>query len=54
MEQASRGTEPEPARVQESFGQSSQTSILIFGWSCADPDVGLNDPCGSLPTQDNL
>lgn len=24
---------------------------LNFGWSCVGPDMGLDNPCGSLPTQ---
>lgn len=24
---------------------------LISGWSCVEPEVGLDDPRGSLPTQ---
>jgi len=23
--------------------------VWIFGWSCVEPGVGLDDPCGSLP-----
>lgn len=26
----------------------------IFRWFCVDPRIGLNDPCGSLQTQDIL
>ena len=25
-----------------------------FGWSCVEPETGLDDPYGSLPTQDLL
>lgn len=28
--------------------------VLHFGCSCAEPGVGLDGPCGSLPTQDVL
>ena len=27
---------------------------FAFGWSFAEPGVGLDDPCGSLPTSDIL
>jgi len=27
---------------------------LTFGWSCVEPEAGLSDPYGSLPTQDIL
>jgi len=27
---------------------------LDFGWFCAEPGVGLDDPCRSLPTQVTL
>ena len=50
--QGSRSTKP--VGVQEVFGQCSQTYGLIFGWSCVELGIGLNDPCGSLPTQDIL
>jgi len=36
------------------FGQHSQTCGLISGWSSVKPGVGLDDPCGSFPTQDIL
>ena len=42
------------ARVQKTFRQSSQTYDLIFEQLCVEPGVGLNDPYGSLPTQDSL
>lgn len=29
----------------------SGTWCDIWGWSCAGPEVGLKDPCESLPTQ---
>ena len=48
------GHSSEPAAVQETFGQCSQTNGLIFGWSCVEPGVGLSDPCGSFTTQDIL
>ena len=44
----------EPAGVQEVFGQRSWPHVQIFGWSCAEPGVRLDDPRGSLPTQDIL
>ena len=28
--------------------------VLIFGWSYLEPEVGLDDPYGSLPTWDIL
>ena len=40
----------EPAGAQEVFGQHSQTHGLFFWGSCMEPGVGLDDPCGSLPT----
>jgi len=45
---------PQGIGVQRVFGQHSQTYYLIFGWPCVEPRVGLNDPCGSLPTWDTL
>ena len=56
MEQASQGSGhgTKPAGVQYAVGQHSQTHSLFFGWFFEDPGVGLNDPCGSLPTQDVL
>ena len=36
------------------FGQHSQTKDSNVGWSCVEPGVGLDDPCGSLPTQNIL
>mgnify|MGYP001859384664 FL=1 len=41
---------PQAAGVPEAFGQCSQTQGLNFGWSCVEPGVGLDDPCGSIPT----
>jgi len=32
----------------------SQISGLTFRLSCVESGVGLDDPCGSLPTQDIL
>lgn len=50
MEQAAQGS---------GHGPKCWSSVLSntgfeFGWSCVEPRVGLNDPCGSLPTQDIL
>lgn len=42
----------EPTGIQETLGQCSQTEILIFGWSCLESGIGLNDPCVSLPIED--
>jgi len=42
------------ARVQEVFGQHYQTEGLDAGWCHVEAGVGLNDPCGSLPTWDVL
>lgn len=41
-------------RVQEAFGQHPQAQGLNFGWSCADPGDGLDDPYGSLLIWDIL
>ena len=41
-------------RVQEAFGQCSQTSGWNLGWSSVEPGVGLNDPSGSLSICDIL
>ena len=48
LEQAPHGSGhvTEPAGVQEAFGQWSQTHGLIFGWSCEEPGVGLDESCG--------
>lgn len=37
--------------VQEAFVQPTQAHVVILGMSCAEPRVGLGDPCASLPTQ---
>lgn len=42
-----------PTGVQEMF-EHSQTYGLIFGWSCMEPGVGLDDPLRSLPIWDIL
>ena len=42
------------AGVQEVFGQRSQVWGFNFERSCVEPGVGLDDPCGPLPTQDIL
>lgn len=42
------------ATVQAVSGQLSQTYRLILGRSCVEPGVGINNPCGSLPTLDTL
>lgn len=47
-------SQPQAARLQAAFVQHSQTQGMDFGWCCVDPEVGLNDPCGFLPTQDFL
>lgn len=49
-----RGHSTEPDRVQEVFGQHSQTHGLICGWSCVDSGVGLLDPCEFLLIQNSL
>ena len=48
------GNGTELAGVQEVSEQCSQTYNLISGWSCVEPGVGLDDPYGSIPTQDIL
>ena len=48
----SLGHSTKPTRVQQAFGQHSQTDGLIFGCSCVELRVGCNDPFGSLSTQD--
>lgn len=35
-------------------GQRPQTLGLDFGWCCAEPGAGLNDPCGPPPSRDTL
>jgi len=40
------------ARVQEVWGHHSQTYGPIFGGSCEEPRVGLDEPYESLPTWD--
>jgi len=40
------------ARIQQASGQLSQTYGLIFVFCCVE--VGHDDSCGSLPTQDIL
>lgn len=54
MEQALQGSGhgTELARVQEL--DNALTYDLIFRTSCVDPGVGVDDPCGFLPTQDIL
>jgi len=42
------------AGVQEAVGQHSQPHRRIFGWSCMEPRVGLNDLYGSLPIGNSL
>lgn len=42
------------AGVKGVSGQRSQRYGLIFGWSSVEPGVVLDDPCGSLSTQDVL
>ena len=44
---------PQAARVQV-FGKCSQINCLIFVWSYVEVRVGLDDPYGSIPTQDIL
>ena len=44
----------ELARVQEASGPSCWTYSLIFDWSRVEPGVILDDPYGSIPTQDIL
>jgi len=51
---------PFPRRTQKNsqvrgvFGPCSQTKGLSFGWLWVEPDVGLHDPYGTLPTWDIL
>ena len=40
--------------VQEALGKCSQTCNMIFGRSCVESGVGLNDSYEPLPIQDNL
>ena len=42
------GTAPS-AGVQGAFGQHSQALSLNFGWSCVEPEVGLDDLCEFFP-----
>ena len=48
----------EAGKLRESTARSEtfsdQTHGLIFGLSCVEPRVGLDDPYGSIPTQDIL
>ena len=46
------GCGTKPARDQGMFEQCCQTPRLILGWSCVEPGVVLDDPCGFLPTWD--
>jgi len=48
----SHGTEL--AEIQEASGLWAQRYDLTFGLTCVEPGVGLDDPYGSLPTQDIL
>ena len=40
--------------AQGARGHRSETQGLDSGWCCMEPQVGFNDPNGSLPTQDVL
>ena len=48
----------EAGKLRESTARSEtfsdQTHGLIFGLSCVEPRVGLDDPYGSLPAWDIL
>lgn len=44
--------QPRVLEFKGAFGQHSQTQALNFGWSFVQPEVGLEEPCTSLPTQD--
>jgi len=50
MEWAAQGSGhgPELPEVMERLDRHG------FGWSCVEPAVGLNNLCGSLPTQSIL
>lgn len=48
------GAQPSAARAQGAFGPQPETQGLDSGWGCMEPQVGLNDPNGSLPAQDIL
>ena len=41
-------------KTKEVSGHRFQTYGRIFGWSCAEPEVGFDGPCGSLSTQNIL
>lgn len=43
-----------PSRICPTAALCLQGSVATFNWSCVEPTVGLNDPCGSLPSQDSL
>ena len=47
-------SQPQAARVQEAFGQCSQTLGLNFGWSCVETEVRCDGSYRSFPTQDIL
>lgn len=51
---SSPGQWAQPQAVQGVFEQHSQTQGLDFGWCCVEPGVGLDGPCGSLPTANTL
>jgi len=48
------GHSTELARFQEAFGQCSEINSLIFGRSCVELGVVLDDLLGLLPTWDIL
>jgi len=55
LEQAAQGSgcSTKLPEFQECLDVALRLSLL-FGCSCVELGVGLNDPCGSLPTQDIL
>jgi len=49
MEQPAQGSGHGP-KCLSSRRQHTQTQGLNFGWSCVVSGIGLDDPCGYLPT----
>ena len=45
---------PQAVGVQGVFGHRSQIQGLNFDWPFVEPEAGLNDPCGFVPTEDIL
>lgn len=40
--------------LTEHLDTALRQGVWIFGWCCVEMQVGLNDPCGTLLTQDVL